>query len=291
VLGVPEPARNALPSRANARLIANAAVFTAFVAAATSFFSVFIPATTGYFNVGEVMVYTTALLMGPLVGAFAGGVGSAIADLALGYWYFSPGTLVIKGVEGFIVGYLSKRVFASTSVVRWRMTTVGIGLVLALVIGYVGTAFLSGEQQVSAGLSNPSNATIGPWTIGPWALGPQFSADIVVPQVFWVGLSVAVFALVVFFGTRVEPRLGSTILSVLIGGTELVVGYFLYETVVLRYLAPSSVIATIFPVAEIPFNIAQVLIGLLVAIPLTRSVMRASGWNRALEPGKVPART
>ncbi|HME18238.1 MAG TPA: ECF transporter S component, partial [Nitrososphaerales archaeon] len=92
--------------------VASAAVFTAFVAAATAVFSVFIPATNGYFNVGEIMVYTSALLMGPYVGAFAGGVGSAISDISLGFPYYAPGTLVIKAAEGFIVGYLSKRAFA-----------------------------------------------------------------------------------------------------------------------------------------------------------------------------------
>ncbi len=266
-------ARAGLP-RLDSRTVASAAVFTAFVAAATSFFSIFIPATTGYFNVGEIMVYTTALLMGPYVGAFAGGVGSATSDLMLGYWYYSPGTLLVKGLEGFIVGYLSQRVLAQSSVAKWRTTTVGVGLVLALVTGYLGTAFLSGEQLVSVGLSNPSNATIGPWMIGPWSLGPQLSADFVVPQVFWVALAVIVFALVVFFGTRVEAKLGSTILSVLIGGSEMVTGYYIYESFVIGLIAPHTVVAQIAPAAEVPFNIAQALIGLLVAVPLVRSIRR-----------------
>src|SRR5712692_5124257 len=117
--------------------LASAAIFTAFVAAATSVFTIYIPATTGYFNVGEIMVYTTALLMGPRVGAFAGGVGSAISDLMLGYWYYAPGTLLIKGVEGFVVGYLSLRVFGGTSSVKWKMTTAGVGAALAGLIAYV----------------------------------------------------------------------------------------------------------------------------------------------------------
>ena len=53
------------------------------------------------------MVYTTAILFGPLVGAFAGGIGSMFADLFLGYSHFAPATLIIKGLEGAIVGLLN----------------------------------------------------------------------------------------------------------------------------------------------------------------------------------------
>src|SRR5271157_2566269 len=127
--------------------VASAAVFTAFVAAATAVFSVFIPATNGYFNVGEIMVYTSALLMGPYVGAFAGGGGSAISDISLGFPYYAPGTLVIKAAEGFIVGYLSKRAFAGLSLRDWKGITVAAGLFFGSALAYVGTTFLAGTYN------------------------------------------------------------------------------------------------------------------------------------------------
>ena len=58
--------------------------------------------------------------MGPVVGAFAGGVGSMIADIALGYTHYAPATLVIKGVEGFIVGYLSRKILRYPKT-AWRV--------------------------------------------------------------------------------------------------------------------------------------------------------------------------
>ena len=125
------------------REVASTAVFTAFVAAATSVFSVYIPATTGYFNVGEIMVYTCALLMGPYVGAFAGGVGSMISDLSLGYTYYAPGTLVIKGIEGFIVGYLGTKAFPRVTSGSWRGIAILFGLLFAAGLAYVGFVFLS----------------------------------------------------------------------------------------------------------------------------------------------------
>ena len=59
----------------------------------------------GYFNFGDVMVFVSALTLGPIVGGFAGGVGSALAD-AIGFPVFVPYTLVIKGVEGIIAGII-----------------------------------------------------------------------------------------------------------------------------------------------------------------------------------------
>ena len=85
------------------------AVFTSLVCAATMIFSIYVPATRGFFNIGETMVYITALLFGPLIGSFAGGFGSMFADILLGYSQFAPGTLIIKACEGGIVGLLGQK--------------------------------------------------------------------------------------------------------------------------------------------------------------------------------------
>ena len=55
------------------------------------------------------MIFVSAFTFGPIVGGFAGGVGSAISDVATGYAYFSPFTLIIKGAEGLIAGLISNR--------------------------------------------------------------------------------------------------------------------------------------------------------------------------------------
>jgi len=89
--------------------LATAAVFTALVCVATMIFSIYVPATEGFFNIGESMIFITAILFGPVAGAFAGGVGSALADILLGFGHYAPGTLIIKACEGAIVGMLRKR--------------------------------------------------------------------------------------------------------------------------------------------------------------------------------------
>jgi uncharacterized membrane protein len=241
------------------RTLASTAIFTAFVAAATSVFTIYIPATTGYFNVGEIMVYTSALLMGPYVGAFAGGVGSMISDISLGYPYFAPGTLVIKGIEGFVVGYLGTRTFPKVTKTGWRGIALGFGLVFSLALAYVGSVFVPGDFSITLG--------------GQWSL-PAFTFDLPLPQLFWPILATIAFIIIAYTARRVEIRSGQNVMSVLVGGSEMVVGYYLYESLVLTLIAPASVVATLAPAVEAPFNAAQALIGLLVAVPLVRSIKR-----------------
>jgi uncharacterized membrane protein len=59
----------------------------------------------------------------------------------------------------------------------------------------------------------------------------------------------------------------SATIAVIIGGFEMVLGYFLYEQLVLGYPFALALV-------EVPFNIVQMLIGLLVAIPVMHAVLR-----------------
>ena len=91
----------------NAKSIGAVAVSTALTTVMTCIMFP-LPKPLGYVNLGEVAIFIFSLLMGPFVGAFAGGVGSMLADIILGYSSYAPATLVIKGFEGFIVGYLRR---------------------------------------------------------------------------------------------------------------------------------------------------------------------------------------
>jgi uncharacterized membrane protein len=140
-----------------------------------------IPATGGYFNLGETTIYVAALLFGPFVGGFSGGIGAMLSDIYLGYVHFAPGTLIIKGVEGAIVGFLNIK-------------------------------------------------------LGKYVPNPTVRATI----------------------------------SVVVGGLEMVAGYFLYENL-LAILFPSL---EIYAIAEVPLNIGQMLVGLIIAVPIMHAVLR-----------------
>jgi len=158
--------------------IALAAIFAALVAAATILFIFPIPATSGYFNFGEIIIYVAALLFGPLVGAFSGGIGAMLADLYLGYSVFAPATLVIKATEGATVGILNRKL----------------------------------KKYIK-------NTTI------------------------------------------------CATIAVLVGGLTMVAGYFLYEQFVLGFGFAGAL-------AEVPINLVQMLVGMVIAVPLMHAILR-----------------
>ena len=62
------------------------------------------PGTNGYLNLGDMVVFLSALILGRKGGFVVGGVGSAMADLLSGYTHYAPITLIVKGLEGYIAG-------------------------------------------------------------------------------------------------------------------------------------------------------------------------------------------
>jgi uncharacterized membrane protein len=78
-------------------------------AALTLFVRIPTPSTSGYINLGDMAVVFCGLFLGGYWGTFAGGVGSAMADLLGGFFVFAPITLVAKGLEALISGTLGKK--------------------------------------------------------------------------------------------------------------------------------------------------------------------------------------
>ncbi|MFW5980258.1 MAG: ECF transporter S component [Halanaerobiales bacterium] len=90
----------------DAKIISYLALLTAFVAIATF---LYIPGpSSSYFNLGEVAIYLIAITFGQKVGAITGALGSSLVDIILGYSIWAPFTLVIKGLEGWVVGKIAR---------------------------------------------------------------------------------------------------------------------------------------------------------------------------------------
>ncbi len=227
-----------------ARLVSSAAVSTALVFVATSSISIYIPATRGYFNLGDSMIFLTALLFGPIVGCVAGGLGSMLSDLTLGYVVYAPATLFVKGVEGFITGFLHKAFAERESrAARLLMTllpipTVVLGSIIVIVL-------FAGEAEVSM-------PALGSATVG-------FQ-----PILFSV---IAVLTVSIIFILRLYGRSMRLIVPCFIGGFEMVLGYFLYELCLVGLGA----------VLEVPANFAQIFLGTLIALPLHNAVRKRMG--------------
>ncbi|MEG0823915.1 MAG: ECF transporter S component [Erysipelotrichaceae bacterium] len=85
----------------------------------------------GYINIGDSIVLLFASVLSP-VGAFiVGGVGSALADLFLGYTHYALFSLIIKGTEGLIVSILFKKLKD-----KLKVSSYFIGIII-MIIGYM----------------------------------------------------------------------------------------------------------------------------------------------------------
>ncbi|MBQ9839987.1 MAG: ECF transporter S component [Erysipelotrichaceae bacterium] len=82
----------------------------------------------GYMNLGDGFILLFSSIVSPLGGFLIGGVGSAIADVVSGYGLYAPFTLVIKGLEGFLVAALIKKTSK-----KWMLYVVGC---LIVIVGY-----------------------------------------------------------------------------------------------------------------------------------------------------------
>jgi len=231
--------------------LAVAGIFTALVCVATMTFTIYVPSTRGFFNIGETMVYTAALLFGPFVGAFAGGVGSMFADIFLGYYYYAPATLVIKALEGGLVGFLGRKksVFSKSHTrSEWKIFTLEIGVLVGALVSLIGFLYYSGVVEFYSGIPPPESPT----------------STIFIPMEFWLALGVFVALLIGAIGFISEPEYGWIAISTIFGGLIMVSGYFLYEQFILGVLA----------IAEVPVNIGQMTIGLIVATPIVKIIQR-----------------
>jgi len=240
----------------SARSISIIALMSALVCVATLVFQVYIPETHGYFNVGEVAVYTSALIFGPIVGGLAGGIGSALADILSGYGYYAPGTFVIKGLEGFIVGFLSIAFKRFHSRSWWRVLSFSAIIAASAAIYFVGSTFYGGVMELSIGLP-------------PYIEYTTVSVDI--PSTVWVIPSILMVIFLVYLELKVEKTSAYCIISTLIGGMEMVLGYFLYEFYIMSFGWAA--------LAEVPFNICQMLVGTIVSAFIVHGVSKAIGYQ------------
>ncbi|MBI4277203.1 MAG: ECF transporter S component [Armatimonadetes bacterium] len=135
------------------RKLALGGLCLALVTVATMVLRIPIPATQGYFNLGDALIYTTALLFGPRFGLVAGGLGSALADVLGGYQQFAIATLIIKGLEGYVAGTLGRE---KTQTAARAAACLAGGAVM--VAGYfLAEAFALGLGVAAAAAEIPAN--------------------------------------------------------------------------------------------------------------------------------------
>jgi uncharacterized membrane protein len=211
------------------------AIFTALVTVATVVLGISLPAANGYFNLGEAMIYIAAILLGPISGGFAGGVGAMLGDVILGYWFYAPATLGIKFLEGYVVGFLFNKFKKGMTeeTLHSGRTTMRI----------LQSGFLIGAAVIIVGVNaDPTNTFF--WVL----IGSLFICTAFISIMF---KKVPIYYLII---------------SMIAGGAVMVTGYLLYSTFVL-----ASTIAYL----NLPFDTMQALIGIVIAVPVYQALLKA----------------
>lgn len=85
------------------------ALFAALACVATMSIRIPTPGTGGYIHPGDAIVILAGIILGPVYGMLAGGIGSALSDLIGGYFVYVPITLVIKGLVALVSGLIYQK--------------------------------------------------------------------------------------------------------------------------------------------------------------------------------------
>lgn len=131
----------------------------ALVAVSTMVIKIPTIATQGYIHLGDSMIFLAAVMFGKRKGAVAGGIGSAMADLLLGYTHWILPSFIIKFLMGYGIGVIADQ--ESNSLINLRN---GIALIFGagwMVFGYFIAGGIMKGSFVVAAASVPANLIQG----------------------------------------------------------------------------------------------------------------------------------
>ncbi len=172
-------------SKITVRTLCFCAVFAALTCVATL---ISVPLPFGYFNLGDTLVITGAWCLGA-PGIISAALGSALADIILGWAQYAPATFIIKGIMALVAFLLCRRLHMRMRLffVELAIRTAVALLCEAIMVGgylFFEAIILSyGAAALASVLGNSMQGLVG--IVGAVVL---FSALKVIPPVrklFW----------------------------------------------------------------------------------------------------------
>ena len=137
--------------------LAQISLFIALVCVSTLAIKIPIPAVNGYVHFGDAFIILSSVFLGPVYGALAGGLGSAMADLLSGYAIYALPTFIIKALMALGAGYIYSKLSKCINNMFIRLILCGI-YATAIVIGgyFVFEYFMYGDAAIASILPNLS---------------------------------------------------------------------------------------------------------------------------------------
>ena len=105
-----------------------------------------VPSTSAYVNIGDSVVYCAGILVGAPWAAAAAGIGSMLADWAVGVPIYMPATLIIKAIMGFVCAKIAK----NGKLPRFILGCITGGAIMVIGYGAYEVFFMNGWGYATA---------------------------------------------------------------------------------------------------------------------------------------------
>lgn len=225
-------------------------IMIALVFLATYVIKIPTPFTNGYIHLGDAFVFLSGLILGPVYGALAAGIGSALSDLFGGYTQWVLPTFIIKALMAAFIGYLAlkkdnrKAIFMISTL--FSIIWVGFNFLMRYILSLNITSNSSALIPDVSGIKTIEELT---------NLSTNVQSKLLI-----IALIVPIFmAIILLIFSKISTAKFNLVYSIgfVISGSFMVVAY---------YCASSWMYGSyIVPILDIPANIVQFLAGLLIA--------------------------
>lgn len=145
----------------NIKKLVTAALLAAMTCVATMIIKIPTP-TFGYIHLGDGFVLLCGVVLGPLPGALAAGIGSMFSDIFSGYVTWAPATFIIKALTGGIAGLLFHHFKNTLHSKKGRYAALALGGIVGeaiMVIGYF--LYETGLAALGSGVLNQASIAAG----------------------------------------------------------------------------------------------------------------------------------
>jgi len=225
---------------------------------ATMVIAVPVPFANGYIHLGDSMVFLSVLVLGWRYGAVAAGVGSALADIFLGYVLYAPWTLCIKAIMAVLMGLVIEKAAGNA-----KNTLI---VAVSTVVVWLGFHFAVNRIIAAEAANNPASLFSEEVTdlsqLGEFLNSMQ-------SQLMVAALAIPVFLLLVTFIVKKKENFAVPLVEVLgmtLAGLWMVFGYYIAGGIMYGSFAVSAF--------SIPMNMIQFVVGFLVAALLMAALSK-----------------
>lgn len=228
-------------------------LMTAIVLLATLVIKIPVSFTNGYIHLGDSMVFLAAILLGWKYGAFAAGVGSALADVIGGYAHWALPTLIIKALMAIIVGICASEKYRNKMYIFLTVIFAGGFAAFNIILKNILTnKIFMDSPNVTSNLLTELELNSTEELIN---LSSRVETTLLTITIF-IPIIILILSLFIAKLNNIKFKPAYTF-GFVISGTFMVFGYYIAS-----YILTGNYIVPIF---SIPLNMIQFIVGLVIA--------------------------